>query len=156
MQVATARWIKCGDAKKLEEFREKNALNLAVDAAGHLVYLAPSRVNLQLAQERALGGFMATREHARPSRSEGRPGPAWPHSGGDVALQVVEFLPLVLDHRLHQVADRQHADHSSPSSTGRWRMRCSVITCMQRSAVSAGDTLHHARVADVGDRRVER
>ena len=65
VQVATARWIKCADAKKLEEFREKNAMNLAIDAAGHLVYLAPSRVNLQLAQERAPGvEFLATREHA--------------------------------------------------------------------------------------------
>jgi peptide chain release factor 3 len=64
--VATARWIKCDDPKKLEEFREKNAMNLAVDAAGHLVYLAPTRVNLQLAQERAPSvEFMATREHAQ-------------------------------------------------------------------------------------------
>lgn len=65
VSVATARWIRCGDAKKLEEFREKNALNLAVDAAGQLVYLAPTRVNLQLAQERSPGvQFLATREHA--------------------------------------------------------------------------------------------
>jgi peptide chain release factor 3 len=63
--VATARWIHCDDAKKLEEFREKNANNLAIDAAGELVYLAPSRVNLQLAQERSPGvRFSATREHA--------------------------------------------------------------------------------------------
>ena len=49
----------------LEEFREKNAMNLAIDASGALVYLAPSRVNLQLAQERAPGvEFLATREHA--------------------------------------------------------------------------------------------
>ena len=66
VQVATARWIRCSDARKLEEFREKNALNLAIDAAGELVYLAPSRVNLQLAQERAPGvEFLATREHAQ-------------------------------------------------------------------------------------------
>jgi len=65
VQVATARWIRCDDAKKLEEFREKNAMNLAIDAAGELVYLAPTRVNLQLAEERAPGvRFMATREHA--------------------------------------------------------------------------------------------
>ena len=64
--VATARWIRCADAKKLEEFRDKNAMNLSVDAAGELVYLAPTRVNLQLAQERAPGvQFLATREHAR-------------------------------------------------------------------------------------------
>ena len=63
--VATARWIRCADAKKLEEFREKNAMNLSIDAAGELVYLAPTRVNLQLAQERAPGvDFLATREHA--------------------------------------------------------------------------------------------
>ncbi|PJK11706.1 peptide chain release factor 3 [Lysobacteraceae bacterium NML120232] len=65
VQIATARWVKCEDAKKLEEFREKNALNLALDAAGQLVYLAPSRVNLQLAEERAPAvQFLATREHA--------------------------------------------------------------------------------------------
>jgi peptide chain release factor 3 len=63
--VATARWIRCDDAKKLEEFREKAAMNLAVDAAGELVYLAPTRVNLQLTQERWPGvSFAATREHA--------------------------------------------------------------------------------------------
>jgi peptide chain release factor 3 len=63
--VATARWVHCDDAKKLEEFREKNAMNLAIDAAGELVYLAPSRVNLQLAQERwPQVRFNATREHA--------------------------------------------------------------------------------------------
>ncbi len=66
VQVATARWIRCEDPKKLEEFREKNALHLAIDAAGELVYLAPSRVNLQLAQERAPAvAFLATREHAQ-------------------------------------------------------------------------------------------
>jgi len=63
--VATARWIRCADEKKLAEFREKNAMNLALDAAGELVYLAPTRVNLQLAQERSPGvTFVATREHA--------------------------------------------------------------------------------------------
>ncbi|TAL72540.1 MAG: peptide chain release factor 3, partial [Rhodanobacter sp.] len=63
--VATARWVYCDDDKTLEEFREKNALHLAIDAAGELVYLAPSRVNLQLAQERAPEvRFSATREHA--------------------------------------------------------------------------------------------
>jgi peptide chain release factor 3 len=65
VQVATARWIRCDDAKKLEEFRDKHAMNLALDAAGQLVYLAPTRVNLQLAQERAPAvTFLATREHA--------------------------------------------------------------------------------------------
>ncbi|WP_126535871.1 peptide chain release factor 3 [Aerosticca soli] len=63
--VVTARWVHCEDAKKLEEFRDKNALHLALDAAGALVYLAPSRVNLQLTQERwPQIRFAATREHA--------------------------------------------------------------------------------------------
>jgi peptide chain release factor 3 len=65
VQVATARWIRCADASRLEEFRDKHAMNLALDAAGELVYLAPTRVNLQLAQERAPEvRFLATREHA--------------------------------------------------------------------------------------------
>jgi peptide chain release factor 3 len=63
--VMTARWIRCSDAKKLEEFREKNATNLALDAAGELVYLAPTRVNLQLTIERwPQVTFAETREHA--------------------------------------------------------------------------------------------
>ncbi|MBI2397391.1 MAG: peptide chain release factor 3 [Xanthomonadales bacterium] len=65
VQVATARWIRCDNEKKLEEFREKAAMNLALDAAGKLVYIAPTRVNLQLTQERWPDVvFMATREHA--------------------------------------------------------------------------------------------
>jgi peptide chain release factor 3 len=40
-------------------------MHLALDGAGELVYLAPSRVNLQLAQERwPQVRFAATREHA--------------------------------------------------------------------------------------------
>lgn len=65
VSIVTARWVSCDNEKKLEEFREKNAMNLALDAAGHLVYLAPTRVNLQLAQERAPDiRFAATRETA--------------------------------------------------------------------------------------------
>jgi peptide chain release factor 3 len=63
VNVATARWIKCADDKKLEAFREKNALNLALDHGNALVYLAPTRVNLDLAMERAPEvEFFATRE----------------------------------------------------------------------------------------------
>ena len=65
VQIATARWTRCDNAKKFEEFRDKNAQYLAIDGAGQLVYLAPTRVNLQLAQERAPDvRFLATREHA--------------------------------------------------------------------------------------------
>ena len=63
--VVTARWVHCNDAKKLEEFREKNALHLAIDGADELVYVAPTRVNLQLTMERwPTITFAATREHA--------------------------------------------------------------------------------------------
>jgi peptide chain release factor 3 len=63
--VVTARWIRCNDDKKLADFREKAAPNLSLDAAGELVYLAPTRVNLQLTQERWPDvTFAATREHA--------------------------------------------------------------------------------------------
>ncbi|AND71115.1 peptide chain release factor 3 [Dyella thiooxydans] len=65
VSVSTARWVHCDDEKMLAEFREKNAMNLALDAAGELVYIAPTRVNLQLAQERwPKVRFSATREHA--------------------------------------------------------------------------------------------
>jgi peptide chain release factor 3 len=63
--VVTARWVHCDDAKMLADFRERNATHLALDAAEQLVYLAPTRVNLQLAQERWPGvTFNDTREHA--------------------------------------------------------------------------------------------
>ncbi len=64
VSVYTARWVECDDAKKLEEFRKKAADNLSVDGGGHLTYLAPSRVNLQLMEERWPEiEFRATREH---------------------------------------------------------------------------------------------
>ncbi len=65
VQVSTARWVVTKNEKKLAEFREKAAMNLAVDAAGLLVYIAPTRVNLQLTQERWPDiEFHSTREHA--------------------------------------------------------------------------------------------
>ncbi|MEO6066170.1 MAG: peptide chain release factor 3, partial [Lysobacterales bacterium] len=66
----TARWVRGDDARKLAEFREKAAMNLSLDAAGELVYLAPTRVNLQLIQERwPQLQFAATREHAHALES---------------------------------------------------------------------------------------
>jgi peptide chain release factor 3 len=63
VEVTTARWIECDDAKMLEEFRRKNEARLAVDSSGALTYLAPSRVNLGLTEERWPGvRFTATRE----------------------------------------------------------------------------------------------
>lgn len=62
--VATARWVACEDPRHLEDFRDRNAQNLAIDAAGQLVYLAPSRVNLDLTIERwPKVRFAKTREH---------------------------------------------------------------------------------------------
>jgi len=50
--INTARWVECDDAKKLEEFKVKAHDNLAIDGSGLLTYLAPTRVNLNLTQER--------------------------------------------------------------------------------------------------------
>ena len=52
VNVHTARWTGCDDHKTLEAFRNKAEDNLALDGGGHLTYLAPTRVNLALAQER--------------------------------------------------------------------------------------------------------
>ncbi|HCD26854.1 MAG TPA: peptide chain release factor 3 [Gammaproteobacteria bacterium] len=60
----TARWVYCQDAKMLEDFRNKNQTNLAIDGGGHLTYLATSRVNLQVIQDRWPDiEFRKTREH---------------------------------------------------------------------------------------------
>ena len=62
--VYTARWIESDEAKKLAEFRAKHSEHLALDSGGHLAYLAPSRINLQLTQERWPEiRFLAAREH---------------------------------------------------------------------------------------------
>ncbi|MEJ2644116.1 MAG: peptide chain release factor 3 [Gammaproteobacteria bacterium] len=64
ISVATARWVECDDPKMLERFRDKAYENLALDQAGDLVYIAPTRVNLDLAAERWPDiRFRTTREH---------------------------------------------------------------------------------------------
>jgi len=64
VNVHTARWVYGADAKKLEEFRAKAYEHLALDHSGALVYLAPTRVNLQLTLERWPElTFRETREH---------------------------------------------------------------------------------------------
>src|ERR1700692_319551 len=52
INVATARWISSDDPRKLQEFRVKAHDNVAIDHTGALVFLAPSRVNLELTVER--------------------------------------------------------------------------------------------------------
>ncbi len=62
--VNTARWVVCEDTKTLDEFKKKASDNLALDGANQLVYIAPTRVNLQLTQERWPDvAFHSTREH---------------------------------------------------------------------------------------------
>lgn len=64
ISVATARWIYCEDDKKLEEFKKKAQDQLSIDGGGYLTYLAPSRVNLSLMEERWPDiEFRPTREH---------------------------------------------------------------------------------------------
>ncbi|WP_325893770.1 peptide chain release factor 3 [Grimontia sp. NTOU-MAR1] len=64
VNVATARWVECGDAKKLDDFQRKNQTNLALDGGDNLTYIAPTMVNLSLTQERHPDvSFRATREH---------------------------------------------------------------------------------------------
>jgi len=61
--TSQARWIRCRDERMLEDFRRKLESNLAIDHAGELVYLAPTRVNLQMSIERWPDvEFLATRE----------------------------------------------------------------------------------------------
>jgi peptide chain release factor 3 len=63
VNVQTARWVVCEDEKMLRDFSNQLASHIARDAADQLVYLAPSRVNLQLTEERWPDiRFAATRE----------------------------------------------------------------------------------------------
>lgn len=64
VNVVTARWIKCDDDKRLDEFKNKAFDQLALDGGDQLTYLAPSRVNLNLMLERWSDiKFSETREH---------------------------------------------------------------------------------------------
>ncbi|MCU7929086.1 MAG: peptide chain release factor 3 [Candidatus Thiodiazotropha sp. (ex Dulcina madagascariensis)] len=63
VNVASTRWIECQDDKLLSRFKEKAHEYLALDGDDQLVYLAPTRVNLELAMERWPDiEFLATRE----------------------------------------------------------------------------------------------
>ena len=67
INVALARWVRCSDEKKLAEFRTRAYDNLSVDHGGELVYLAPTRVNLSLTEERWPGiEFQSTRDNLAP------------------------------------------------------------------------------------------
>jgi peptide chain release factor 3 len=61
--VQSARWVDCKDEILLSRFRDKAYENLAEDGDGQLVYLAPTRVNLNLTEDRWPDiRFLATRE----------------------------------------------------------------------------------------------
>ena len=62
VNVATARWLRGSDLH-MKALLDKAEGNLALDGAGDYVYLAPNRVNLQMAQERHPDiTFLETRE----------------------------------------------------------------------------------------------
>ena len=63
INVATARWVE-GDDKMLDDFQKKAHDNLALDHGQSLVYIAPTKVNLNLTEERWPDlRFRETREH---------------------------------------------------------------------------------------------
>jgi peptide chain release factor 3 len=64
ISVATARWVESDDLSLLDEFKRKVHDNLALDHSDSLVYIAPTRVNLNLTEERWPGiHFRQTREY---------------------------------------------------------------------------------------------
>ncbi len=52
VEVATARWVRAEDPKAFETFKNRVQDNLALDHHGEYVYIAPTRVNLHLTEER--------------------------------------------------------------------------------------------------------
>ena len=63
VNVSTARWV-IGEQSEIDKFTKKVTENVAYDAADQLVYVAPTRVNLTLTEERWPNlQFVATREH---------------------------------------------------------------------------------------------
>ena len=64
VSIATVRWVAGDEPRQLEEFRGRVYEHLALDHFGDLVYMAPSRINLELTIERFPGlRFTETREH---------------------------------------------------------------------------------------------
>jgi peptide chain release factor 3 len=61
--IAAARWL-AGQEREMQRLRARSPEYLAIDGAGNLTYLAPTRVNLRLAEERWPAiEFRAAREH---------------------------------------------------------------------------------------------
>ena len=64
VNVTTARWVECDNEKELAKFKLRQEANLALDHAGDLAYIAPTRVNLDMTIEKWPEiKFLSTREH---------------------------------------------------------------------------------------------
>jgi peptide chain release factor 3 len=64
VNIAAARWVQSDDAKTLATFKQKAFDHLSIDGGEYLTYLAPTRVNLNLAIEKNPDiDFSETREH---------------------------------------------------------------------------------------------
>ncbi|RPJ16153.1 MAG: peptide chain release factor 3, partial [Desulfobacteraceae bacterium] len=62
---ARARWIECIDKRMLDQFERENKNNLALDAQGHLTYLARSEWSLDYEMKQWPEiKFLNTREHS--------------------------------------------------------------------------------------------
>ncbi|WP_028325985.1 peptide chain release factor 3 [Desulfatirhabdium butyrativorans] len=65
VEIRTARWIRCADRAKLGLFEKENSASLAIDAEGHLAYLARSEWSLQYDMEHWPDiEFLKTREYS--------------------------------------------------------------------------------------------
>ena len=65
-EINTARWVTCDDANVLNEFIRLNGSRLAKDVDGNLVYLAESRYNLNVVNDRYPKiQLHVTREHGQ-------------------------------------------------------------------------------------------
>ncbi|MEN8136038.1 MAG: peptide chain release factor 3 [Thermodesulfobacteriota bacterium] len=65
INYSTARWITCDNRQKLDELKAKQQANLAMDAEGHLTYLADSNWRLTRTMELFPDiTFLKTREHS--------------------------------------------------------------------------------------------
>ncbi len=70
VNVATARWVECADAKKFEEFKRKNESQLALDGGDNLAYIATSMVNLRR-RRNVIRTFSSTRPASINSSLQG-------------------------------------------------------------------------------------
>jgi peptide chain release factor 3 len=64
VKYSTARWVHNNDRKKLDEFKNKNQADLAIDAEGHLTFLAANQFWLERSMEKFPEiSFRKTREY---------------------------------------------------------------------------------------------